>query len=85
MNGRKTFSKALIKNTFKRLESVSNYNPSIWRRDSAGMLICFPSYGDRNSSYGWNIHHIDGNKENNRESNLIAVHYTTHELLHAKD
>lgn len=30
---------------------------------------------DLNQYNGWNIDHIDGNKSNNNEKNLCAVHY----------
>lgn len=81
MNGRKTYSKAIKKLLFKELKQIQG-NPTIWREDIQGRIICFPSYGDINSSYGWNIHHIDGNPENNKLENLIAVHYESHEELH---
>lgn len=84
MNGRKTFNKTIRRNLFLNLERVEGYNPSIWRYDIHGNLVCFPSYGDRNSSYGWDIHHIDGNKDNNRLSNLVAVHYDTHLSIHGR-
>lgn len=81
MNGRKSFSRQIKRIVFKNSNPTEG-NPTIWRRDIDNKLICFPSYGDRNSSYGWDIHHIDGNPNNNEVENLIAVHYDTHGNFH---
>jgi hypothetical protein len=32
---------------------------------------------------GFHVHHLDGNKLNNRHSNLVEVHPTVHGRLHA--
>lgn len=33
-------------------------DPRLWRKDMCGKQMYFPSYGDVNSSYGWEIDHI---------------------------
>ncbi|HRH92233.1 MAG TPA: HNH endonuclease signature motif containing protein [Agitococcus sp.] len=38
--------------------TVTNYNASTWRKDQCGAWMHYPSYGDRNSKYGWEIDHI---------------------------
>jgi hypothetical protein len=33
---------------------------------------------------GYEVHHVDGNKDNNRASNLRAVRKSTHRKIHSK-
>lgn len=80
--GRNSFSKTIIKNVFRNLKTISGYNHGVFRQDQKGAIIAFPAYGDERSSYGWNIHHLDGDHKNNRPSNLVAVHFDTHKELH---
>jgi hypothetical protein len=37
---------------------VPNNDPAIWRKDECGAWICYGSYGNRDSEYGWEIDHI---------------------------
>ncbi|WP_334972311.1 HNH endonuclease signature motif containing protein [Nostoc sp.] len=37
---------------------LPNCDPSIWRQDSSGRLINRYEYGNRHSTYGWEIDHI---------------------------
>ena len=39
-------------------EEIPNYDPRIWRRDRYGNPIRFLDYGNRASTYGWEIDHI---------------------------
>ena len=82
MTGRKTFSKNAKRTIFNRLKTIPGKPENIWRKDVGGRLICFPSYGDENSRYGWNIHHRNKNPRDNSITNLIAVSYETHQILH---
>ncbi len=82
-NGRKTFANAIKKQVFlNTTKTINGLSSSIWRIDHYRETICFPSYGDRNSSYGWNIHHIDGNPQNNKINNLMALHHDSHDRKH---
>ena len=40
--------------------------------------IARAAYGNKNSEFGWDIHHRSGNPNNNDLSNLEAVHFKTH-------
>lgn len=82
MNGRKTYSKNVRKHLFEQLDTLDDRDPKIWRIDSSNNIICFPSYGDENSRFGWNIHHKNENPSDNRLSNLEAVSYETHQDKH---
>jgi hypothetical protein len=79
---RKTHSKNKKKLLFQKLRTVNGYDFNLWRMDNANKLVCYPSYGDQNSEYGWNIHHINENHLDNRISNLLAVHHDTHYDFH---
>ena len=37
---------------------IPGYDSRVWRRDDAGMIICYSHYGNRSSPYGWEIDHI---------------------------
>lgn len=80
--GRKTFSKEERTAVFRRADIIPGKDENQWRKDRHGKVICNASYGHEASDYGWNIHHIDGNSNNNVDSNLEAVHYDTHDELH---
>lgn len=37
---------------------IGRNDPNVWRQDECGAWIQFSKYGDRNSTYGWEIDHI---------------------------
>ena len=82
MNGRKSFSKEKVTEVFRKAKKINEEDPYLWRQDRKGRMIYRPAYGDIYSNYGWNIHHIDGNLNNNNINNLEAVHYDTHNEIH---
>lgn len=49
--------------------------PNTWRKDKCTAWIKRDKYGDRNSTYGWEIDHIDGNPDNNVRSNLQPLQW----------
>ena len=54
--------------------------------DCRGREIRKESYGDRDSKYGWDVHHIrpisKGGTDN--PDNLQIVHYETHDEIHGR-
>lgn len=55
---------------------IQNYDPAVWRRDAFGHAIRYSDYGDRNSTYGWEIDHIHASALGGSDdlSNLRPLH-----------
>lgn len=43
-------------------------------------MVCRAAHGPFNVN--WHVHHIDGNKQNNRPENLIAIPHQLHNKIH---
>jgi len=54
----KRYSEDIIEAVWKKGKIVPGYNSSKVRKDQCGAWIKRDKYGDRNSSYGWEIDHI---------------------------
>ncbi len=52
------FSNGEIQSVWEKGEIVSDYNSAVWRKDECGAWINRTGYGNRDSSYGWEIDHI---------------------------
>jgi hypothetical protein len=52
--------------------------------DRKGHLMKKAAYGDENSDYGWNIHHLQRRRNGGTDAkeNLEIVHFLTHEGIH---
>jgi hypothetical protein len=52
--------------------------------DRKGRLMKKAAYGDENSDYGWNIHHIQSRRYGGTDAkeNLEIVHILTHKDIH---
>lgn len=55
----------------------SDREPSEWREDELGNLICYDDYGDRDSVFGWEVDHIIPIKDggNNLRYNLRPLQW----------
>jgi hypothetical protein len=51
-------SEQQIQSVWDQGEAVEKTNPRKWRKDACGAWICRDHYGNRNSSFGWEIDHI---------------------------
>ena len=80
--GRKTHSDETITKVFNKARKVSGEHPSVKRMDRYNKIIDRSAYGNRNSGYGWDIHHKDKNPNNNSIDNLEALHYDSHNSIH---
>ena len=79
---RKSFSKNKKRDLFNLLSPIDGEDSLQIRQDRKGRKVAKAAYGDRNSSFGWNIHHKDGNYNNNSIENLEALHYESHDEEH---
>ncbi len=57
---------------------------NIWNKHCLGSNVCYDvyrmemkleEYGNRDSSFGWEIDHIDGNPDNNSLNNLQPLNW----------
>lgn len=81
---RNKFGKNTRTKVFRKSAEIVNKDSALWRSDRMGRIIARAAYGDRNSKFGWNIHHRDGNPANNILENLEAVHHDTHDEINRK-
>ncbi len=79
---RRKISKSKKRIIFEKAKQAEFQDSRLWKIDRHGKMMHKAAYGDRNSKYGWNIHHKDGNRSNNNISNLEAVNFVTHKKLH---
>ena len=58
-------------------KTVGNNDPKVWRQDECGAWMQFSKYGDRNSTYGWEIDHITSQDHNGTDalSNLRPLQW----------
>lgn len=73
----KTFDDATIEAVWRKGSIVSGQNSSEVRKDACGATIWREKYGNRNSSYGWEIDHIKPVSDNGSDSltNLQPLHW----------
>lgn len=79
---RGNFSKEQKEAAWNNAYKIDGVSPKEKRKDFHDRTIAKSAYGDEDSSFGWNIHHKNGNWRDNRYSNLVAVHYDTHKEIH---
>lgn len=52
------FDETTIESVWQKGEIVPGYHPSVYRKDQCGAWMQRTEYGNRDSQYGWEIHHI---------------------------
>lgn len=58
------FSDEDLKKIWARGKSVEGFNSLKYRQDACGAWMEYSKYGDRDSTYGWEVDHIDPNGGN---------------------
>ncbi len=75
MSRRKSYTKNALDTIFAKAKITNKSNRRI---DINGREIDRASYGQEKSKFGWNVDHIDENRNNNEISNLQPLHYQSH-------
>ena len=62
---------------------IPDYDVGVWRHDKDGKVIKWVDYGNRQSDYGWEIHHVRATALGGPDtlSNLIPLHWETNARL----
>ena len=62
---------------------IPKYNSDEWRLDRDGKVIRWRDHGNRQSKYGWEIHHVRAAARGGSDalSNLIPLHWETNARL----
>jgi len=68
-----SFNDETIQAVWNKGKVVSN-NPDRWRKDTCDAWINRGDYGNRDSEWGWEIHHVDSEKGDDLD-NLIPLHW----------
>ncbi len=72
---RKTWSPEEIQAVWNKGAVVTGIDEDAWRKDECTAWIHRTRYGSRDSDYGWEVHHVDGNPDNNNISNLRPLQW----------
>ncbi len=48
----------VVQSVWQKGAIVPSYDPSVYRKDQCGAWMQRTQYGNRNSPYGWEVHHI---------------------------
>lgn len=73
----KGFSEDTVQKVWEKGTVVPNNDPDKWRKDACKAWISREKYGDRNSTYGWEIDHIKPESEGGTDdlSNLRPLQW----------
>jgi hypothetical protein len=72
-----SFSEDIVQKVWEKGKIVEGYDPKKWRKDACEAWMNKSSYGDRSSSYGWEIDHIKPESESGTDdlSNLHPLQW----------
>ena len=69
-----SWSDAQIQQVWEKAAPQVNNDPNVWRKDQCGAWLNRAAHGDRNSKWGWEIHHINPNGGDGM-ANLMPLHW----------
>ena len=72
-----SFTPSLLAQVWQKGKIAPNNDPAVWRQDECGAWINWASYGNRESPWGWEVHHLVPLSRGGSDavSNLIPLHY----------
>lgn len=71
-----SFSDEKVQRVWEKATIVANNDPNVWRKDRCDAWIHRNTYGEnaRNSEYGWEVHHVNPNG-NDDLTNLLPLQW----------
>jgi hypothetical protein len=67
-------SNTTVQQVWEKGQIINGVDPSIWRKDQCSAWINRNAYGDRSSTYGWEVDHISPGGSDNLP-NLRPLHW----------
>lgn len=64
-----------IQQVWEKGTPVPPNDPNEWRKDSCTAWMYRTEHGNRQSKLGWEVHHIDGDDENDELDNLEPLQW----------
>lgn len=70
----KHYDRSIVEEVWEASEEISGNDSAMWRRDANGLTICRSEYGNRYSSFGWEIIEAGSGQFSIGGAGLKAVH-----------
>lgn len=72
--GGRRFDRSIVEEVWEASEEINGNDTAMWRKDVNGLTICRSEYGNRLSSFGWEIVEAGPGQFPMGGSGLKAVH-----------
>ena len=78
-----TYDETTKRTIWDKARVIPDYDAGEWRRDRDGKAIKWVEFGNRQSDYGWEIHHVRAATLGGTDtlSNLTPLHWETNARL----
>lgn len=70
----KRFDRSIVEEVWEASEKINGNDAAMWRKDANGLTICRSEYGNRYSSFGWEIVEAGAGPHSLAGTGLKAVH-----------